>query len=527
MDSTARFLLGGALGAALGYLLSQKNLEKAMQSGQLSAPATMPAGALGTDGKAQGLAPAVAMAPPTVAPRDLGASAPAPTAPAREWTIPPVPSADWRQIPEPPTTAPISAAPAVAPPPPPPVEAPTLEPLMPAAAPESEVIITRDFLEEPVPGSGWRSSAPVAAVEALEETVLADALAGAAMEDTVGQLPVMDEVVAPPVELPVDGPSRVDDLKSRIEETRRRIRHELEQPFDTAVVSRAAESDWTVSTAVPALAGAVEPITMEPVTVEPIEVEPVAMETVEIETVPVETIALEEMTAEPVTLEPVAVGEVAAEPTELQPVDAAGAAVAETIAAETVAGEPVTAEPVAVKPVVIEPLPQETVTAEPAETEPLSVEPVAVKPAPLQAVPAEVEAADIAVGEITAEEQVSIEPPAPERVFTESVADAQAASAPARTEAAAESLEVTAETVEEEADGELGLDRPVDYDSMKDRIETTRSRLKAKAFDAMMTGESALLGRDLAGTDRSQPNMPGVDSDIDQTIETSLREEEQ
>ena len=30
MDGTARFLLGGALGAALGYLLSQKNLQKAL-----------------------------------------------------------------------------------------------------------------------------------------------------------------------------------------------------------------------------------------------------------------------------------------------------------------------------------------------------------------------------------------------------------------------------------------------------------------------------------------------------------------
>ena len=29
MDGTARFLLGGALGAALGFLVSQKNLEKA------------------------------------------------------------------------------------------------------------------------------------------------------------------------------------------------------------------------------------------------------------------------------------------------------------------------------------------------------------------------------------------------------------------------------------------------------------------------------------------------------------------
>ena len=35
-----------------------------------------------------------------------------------------------------------------------------------------------------------------------------------------------------------------------------------------------------------------------------------------------------------------------------------------------------------------------------------------------------------------------------------------------------------------------------DYDAMRARIELTRSRLKAKAFDAMMAGESALLGRD-------------------------------
>ncbi len=31
MDNTGRFLLGGALGAALGYLLSQKNLEKVQE----------------------------------------------------------------------------------------------------------------------------------------------------------------------------------------------------------------------------------------------------------------------------------------------------------------------------------------------------------------------------------------------------------------------------------------------------------------------------------------------------------------
>ena len=34
MDATARFLLGGALGAALGYLLSQRNLQKTLEAKQ-------------------------------------------------------------------------------------------------------------------------------------------------------------------------------------------------------------------------------------------------------------------------------------------------------------------------------------------------------------------------------------------------------------------------------------------------------------------------------------------------------------
>jgi hypothetical protein len=76
-------------------------------------------------------------------------------------------------------------------------------------------------------------------------------------------------------------------------------------------------------------------------------------------------------------------------------------------------------------------------------------------------------------------------------------------------------------------DTDLDLGEPVDYDSMKDRIERTRSRLKAKAFDAMMTGESALLGRDLGDTSTTQQTVPDVDSEVDETIETSLREEEE
>jgi hypothetical protein len=67
---------------------------------------------------------------------------------------------------------------------------------------------------------------------------------------------------------------------------------------------------------------------------------------------------------------------------------------------------------------------------------------------------------------------------------------------------------------------------PVDYESMKSRIEVTRSRLKAKAFDAMMTGESSLLGRDTGGVDRKRNAPDDVDSEVAETIESSLREEE-
>jgi hypothetical protein len=73
-----------------------------------------------------------------------------------------------------------------------------------------------------------------------------------------------------------------------------------------------------------------------------------------------------------------------------------------------------------------------------------------------------------------------------------------------------------------QAASELG----VDYDAMRGRIEMTRNRLKAKAFDAMMTGESALLGRDPANAAGGMPAFADVDSEIIQTIETTLREQD-
>ncbi len=66
-----------------------------------------------------------------------------------------------------------------------------------------------------------------------------------------------------------------------------------------------------------------------------------------------------------------------------------------------------------------------------------------------------------------------------------------------------------------------------DYDAMRARIELTRSRLKAKAFDAMMAGESALLGRNPGDELVSPPaHKLSVDSEIEQTVDNTLREED-
>jgi hypothetical protein len=64
-----------------------------------------------------------------------------------------------------------------------------------------------------------------------------------------------------------------------------------------------------------------------------------------------------------------------------------------------------------------------------------------------------------------------------------------------------------------------------DYDAMRARIELTRSRLKAKAFDAMMAGESALLGRD-PETSPAPARSATFDSEIEQTVDSTLREDD-
>jgi hypothetical protein len=63
-----------------------------------------------------------------------------------------------------------------------------------------------------------------------------------------------------------------------------------------------------------------------------------------------------------------------------------------------------------------------------------------------------------------------------------------------------------------------------DHEAMRRRIEETRNRLKAKAFDAMMSGESALL-RESKAENNEAPTLT-VEPEVDQTVETALTEEE-
>ncbi len=61
---------------------------------------------------------------------------------------------------------------------------------------------------------------------------------------------------------------------------------------------------------------------------------------------------------------------------------------------------------------------------------------------------------------------------------------------------------------------------------MRRRIEETRARLKAKAFDAMMSGEAALLSRDSGDKPVPKGGEHALDEETDSVIDESLSQEE-
>ena len=62
----------------------------------------------------------------------------------------------------------------------------------------------------------------------------------------------------------------------------------------------------------------------------------------------------------------------------------------------------------------------------------------------------------------------------------------------------------------------------MDQAEMRRRIEETRNRLKAKAFDAMTAGEAALLARDPEGQAAPEAAEAPIDEDVANALDRSL-----
>ena len=290
-------------------------------------------------------------------------------------------------------------------------------------ATDSEVLVTPEVLEEPLPGAGWEPSTTTMA----EEGALAEAATSAAADldaySSIEVEPLDFESIPVWAEAPTAEPEVVPDVEAAAEEAA----EELER--------------------IPAEPAAVVELPVEP-EVEEIEAAAPEVEDVEVEAAPIPTPADDlkariEETRRRIRREleqPFIVG--------------AGAAVAEAASPES---EPVIGEALAVEP----------------------------------------------VGEGEAGAEVE-EPAAP----------------------AAGDTELSEAAAADEHSPVSGNGLGVDYEAMRGRIEETRSRLKAKAFDAMMTGESALLGRDPGDAGIKLPAPTDVDGEIGETIDSTLREEE-
>ena len=63
-------------------------------------------------------------------------------------------------------------------------------------------------------------------------------------------------------------------------------------------------------------------------------------------------------------------------------------------------------------------------------------------------------------------------------------------------------------------------------EEMRRRIDETRSRLKAKAFDAMMSGESFITPEEEQEKQEKEAGGPGFDEDIEKTVDDSFKEED-
>ncbi len=294
---------------------------------------------------------------------------------------------------------------------------------------------------------------------------------------TVEAPPVVEEAL-PVVEEPSAPLARdEEDLKPRIEETRAAVETEIAQPFVPLPRAEEAVAETAVEEAV-------------------------------VEEAAVEEAAVEEAVAEAevAVQEPVVEGPELPEEPFVEPAVAATEPVSEDAPAEAAHAWDIDYEGAGAAKAVVEE-PEADGTAVEAAVEARSEE--AQVPAPEPAVEPEPE---------------SVVEPAPEpAVGPEPVVEPEPEPEPA----------VESEPVVEPATDEAPGEEPpvreggtIDQAEMRRRIEETRARLKAKAFDAMMSGEAALLSRDSGEKPVPTGDDVDLDAETDSTIDESLSQED-
>lgn len=407
-----------------------------------------------------------------------------------------------------------------------------------------------DEYPQPEPVAEWGGTATAVAetpvdeeiwTPAVDEVVVVEEAAG---EEVPRPFPVRDEPAVTPVN---------EDLRVRIDETRAALENELAQPFADETAERA---DQAVAAADDAVVDAIAAeLVAEEAVVEAVVAEVVAEEAVadallaDDQDAPAAELVAEEAVAEAATATAVAeeavaeadvaelvaevaiaeavvsevvaeeavaeaVGEdVVAEETEAEEADLAEAVAEETEAEEAVADEVVAEAPLAgqePEPFVGPAIPPQLVPDTPPEPEPVNQAPVE-RP----------HAWDIAYGDEPVAEEPAI---AEEAVIAEAVAEEPVIAEPVAEEPVAEEPLVVEEPAAAAAPAREG--GGIDQAEMRRRIEETRARLKAKAFDAMMSGEAALLSRDSGEKPAPGADDVALDAETDSAIDESLSQEE-
>jgi len=377
-----------------------------------------------------------------------------------------------------------------------------------------------DDYPQPEPAGDWAGPASVVAeapVEIEEEPI-------AAAE------PVVE---TPSWETPPEAPAG-DDLRERIDETRAAVESELAEPFaddvaeaavEEAVVSEEVAEEAIVEAAVSEIVAeeAVEEAVVSEEVAEEAAVEAAAAALV------AEAAAAEAEVAEEVAVEAVveaAAAEIVAEESVAEEAveeavvseEVAEEAVAEALVAEEVAEE--AAVEAAAAALVVEAAAVEAEVAEEVAVE-------AVVEAAAAEIVAEESVAEAIVDEVVAEEAV-VEAAVDEAVAEEAVVEAavdEAVAEEAVVEAAVEEVVAEEAAPKEPSPREGG---GIDQAEMRRRIEETRARLKAKAFDAMMSGEAALLSRDSGEKPVPTADDAGLelDAETDNVIDESLSQED-